>query len=117
MNIGIFETEHFEGAYPLIKLFDNGGNRVTIFTNSHCFRQFRYLLIGRLVRPQLNPMPVAAPSAPSPAAARIELSPEVAPVALEPAVAATMPAEAPTGVVPLTMPKRRSRRTPSNEDS
>ena len=80
-------------------------------------RSFRYLLIGRLVRPPVNPMPVAPPSAPLPAAAHIEPSPEVAPIALEPPVAATMPAEAPTDVVPPTMPKRRSRRTPSNEDS
>lgn len=80
-------------------------------------RSFRYLLIGRLVRPLLNTMPVAAPSALAPAAVQAEPSPEVAPVAMEPPVAVTMPAEAPTGVVPPTMPKRRSRRPPSNEDS
>ena len=79
-------------------------------------RSFRYLLIGRLVRPLLNPMPVAAPSTPL-AAAQIEPSPDAAPVALEPPVAATMPAEATTSVVAPTMPKRRSRRTPSNQDS
>jgi hypothetical protein len=43
MKIGIFETEHFEGAYPVIKLFDNGLNDITIFTYDHSYRQFQYL--------------------------------------------------------------------------
>lgn len=43
MQIGIFETEHFEGAYPVIKLFDNGQNQLTIFTYESSFRQFQYL--------------------------------------------------------------------------
>ena len=43
MNIGIFETEHFEGAYPVIKLFDNGINAITIFTYEKPFRQFNFL--------------------------------------------------------------------------
>jgi uncharacterized Tic20 family protein len=81
-------------------------------------RSFRYLLIGRLVRPLLNTMPVTAPSAPAPAAVHAEQSPpEVAPGALAPPVAATMPAEAPAGVVPPTMPKRRSRRSPGDGDA
>jgi hypothetical protein len=43
MNIGIFETEHFEGAYPVIKLFDNGANAITIFTYEKSYRQFNFL--------------------------------------------------------------------------
>jgi len=43
MQIGIFETDHFEGAYPVIKLFDNGQNEITIFTYENSFRQFEYL--------------------------------------------------------------------------
>ena len=43
MRIGIFETEHFEGAYPIIKLFDNGKNEITIFTYAKPYRQFQYL--------------------------------------------------------------------------
>ncbi|ULQ53899.1 hypothetical protein [Flavihumibacter fluvii] len=33
MLIGIFDTEHFETAYPLVKLFDLPGNSIIIFTN------------------------------------------------------------------------------------
>lgn len=43
MRVGIFETEHFEGAYPVIKLFDNGQNQITIFTYENCFHQFKFL--------------------------------------------------------------------------
>ena len=43
MQIGIFETVHFEGAYPVIKLFDNGTNKITIFTYENSFRQFEHL--------------------------------------------------------------------------
>jgi len=43
MKICIFETDHFEGAYPVIKLFDNGKNKITIFCYEHTFRQFRFL--------------------------------------------------------------------------
>jgi hypothetical protein len=43
MNIAIFETEHFEGAYPVIKLFDNGTNSITIFTYERSYRQFNFL--------------------------------------------------------------------------
>lgn len=44
MNIAILETEHFEGAYPVIKLFDLPGNHLTIFTNENIFPKFRELL-------------------------------------------------------------------------
>lgn len=50
MKIGIFETDHFEGAYPVIKLFDNGHNEITIFTYDHSYRQFQYLFGDQLDR-------------------------------------------------------------------
>lgn len=43
MNIGIFETEHFEGSYPVIRLFDNGKNDITIFSYDEAYEQFRHL--------------------------------------------------------------------------
>jgi uncharacterized Tic20 family protein len=76
-------------------------------------RPFRYLLIGRLVRPLLNPAP--APS--GPAAAPAEPSPEIDHTAVAPPVATPAPAEAPAGVVAPTMPKRRSRRPAGDADS
>lgn len=42
-QVGIFETTHFEGSYPVIRLFDFQDNRLTIFTNDYCYRQFRFL--------------------------------------------------------------------------
>ena len=35
MKTGIFDTEHFETAYALIRLFDVDENELTIFTNEH----------------------------------------------------------------------------------
>ncbi|MEI9910175.1 MAG: glycosyltransferase [Bacteroidota bacterium] len=43
MKIGIFETEHFEGSYPVIKLFDNNINDITVFTYSNAYKQFQHL--------------------------------------------------------------------------
>ncbi len=43
MKTGIFETEHFEGSYPVIKLFDYPNNEITVFTYEEAYRQFRYL--------------------------------------------------------------------------
>ncbi|SRR5579871_405715 len=43
MKIAIFETEHFEGAYPVIRLFDNGENAITVFCYEQSFRQFQFL--------------------------------------------------------------------------
>ncbi|HEX4373832.1 MAG TPA: glycosyltransferase [Puia sp.] len=43
MRVAIFETEHFEGAYPVIKLFDDGVNSITIFTYERSYRQFNFL--------------------------------------------------------------------------
>jgi glycosyltransferase involved in cell wall biosynthesis len=48
MKIGIFETTHFEGAYPVIRLFDNGKNDITIFTYPHAYEQFQFLFAGEL---------------------------------------------------------------------
>jgi hypothetical protein len=42
-QVAIFETEHFEGAYPVIRLFDNGQNQITIFSWQQSYRQFQYL--------------------------------------------------------------------------
>ena len=33
MKLGIQETEHFEGVYPVIRLFDNGHNIIYLFVN------------------------------------------------------------------------------------
>ncbi|MBC7849256.1 MAG: hypothetical protein H7Y31_05950, partial [Chitinophagaceae bacterium] len=43
MKIAIFETAHFEGAYPVIRLFDDGQNDIMICTNEQCYRQFLFL--------------------------------------------------------------------------
>jgi hypothetical protein len=43
MKTGIFETEHFEGSYPVIKLFDHANDEITVFTYEEAYRQFRYL--------------------------------------------------------------------------
>src|SRR5688500_18218117 len=50
MRVAIFEIEHFEVAYPLVKLFDNDDNEITIFTNAGCYRQFQYLFKERLTK-------------------------------------------------------------------
>lgn len=81
-------------------------------------RSFRYLLIGRILRPLPNSQPVPAPIAPAPVAAPVEPAPpEVAPAPPDPPVVATMPVDAPADVVPPTMPKRRSRRPAGDGDA
>jgi hypothetical protein len=50
MRIGIFETTHFEGAYPVIRLFDNGKNELTIFTYEESYRQFQFLFKNELAK-------------------------------------------------------------------
>jgi hypothetical protein len=52
MRIGIFETDHFEGAYPIIRLFDNGTNEITIFTYEEPYRQFQFLFGAQIHRYQ-----------------------------------------------------------------
>jgi uncharacterized Tic20 family protein len=80
-------------------------------------RPFRYFIVGRLVRPLLNPAPVAVPAEPAPTLAQAEPAPdEAAPTAVEPPVVVTIPAESPAVVAP-TMPKRRSRKPAGDADS
>ena len=50
MRIAIFETEHFEVAYPLIRLFDNNINEITIFVYENAYRQLGYLLNDEMHR-------------------------------------------------------------------
>ncbi len=57
MNIGIFETEHFEASYPVIKVFDYNNNDITIFTYQEAYRQFRYLFPGEPKRYQWKVKP------------------------------------------------------------
>ena len=52
MRVGIFETTHFEGAYPVIRLFDNGKNDITIFTYEDSYRQFQFLFKDEMRRYQ-----------------------------------------------------------------
>ena len=52
MNIGIFETEHFEGAYPVIKIFDTPQNKLILFTDKKTYQRFRDLLKSQTSRYQ-----------------------------------------------------------------
>ena len=49
MKIGIFETDHFEVAYSVIRLFDNGKNDITIFVHETSKRQLEFLLGDRML--------------------------------------------------------------------
>src|SRR5688572_278834 len=40
MKTGIFELEHFEGAYPVIQLFDMPANQLVIFTDANTYGRF-----------------------------------------------------------------------------
>lgn len=40
MKTGIFEMQHFEGAYPIIQLFDMPANEVIVFTNTYTYQRF-----------------------------------------------------------------------------
>lgn len=40
MKIAIFETEHFEGAFPVIKLFDIPGNEITVYASPGTHKRF-----------------------------------------------------------------------------
>jgi hypothetical protein len=40
MKTGIFEMEHFEGAYPVIQLFDMPSNQLVIFTDAGTYDRF-----------------------------------------------------------------------------
>ncbi len=50
MHIAIFETDHFEGAYPVIRAFDVNQTRITIFTYESAYRQFLFLFNGQMDR-------------------------------------------------------------------
>ncbi len=50
MNIGIFETQHFETAYPLIRIMDIPGNRLSIFVNAETYRRFSDLFADDMTR-------------------------------------------------------------------
>lgn len=50
MNIGIFETQHFEGAYPMIRIMDTPGNRLTIFVNADTYQRFSDLFADDMAR-------------------------------------------------------------------
>src|SRR5688572_28906572 len=40
MKTGIFEMEHFEGSYPVIRLFDLPDNQLVIFTDASTYERF-----------------------------------------------------------------------------
>src|SRR6185369_6170664 len=40
MKVGIFETEHYEGTYPVIRLFDTPSNKLVIFTTPETYQRF-----------------------------------------------------------------------------
>lgn len=40
MKVTIFETEHFEGAYPVIRLFQHQGCELTILTTAETYQRF-----------------------------------------------------------------------------
>lgn len=44
MNIGIQETDHFEGVYPVIRLFDNGRNNLVLFVQRTTYQRLQDLL-------------------------------------------------------------------------
>ncbi|MEJ0106262.1 MAG: hypothetical protein WDO19_28555 [Bacteroidota bacterium] len=50
MNIAIIEKGHFEVAYTLISLFDNGDNRITVFVDESSFDQLAWLLKDKIAR-------------------------------------------------------------------
>jgi hypothetical protein len=49
MKVAIFETEHFEAAYPLIRLFDKNENQLTVFCYESSYRQLELMLRDRPV--------------------------------------------------------------------
>lgn len=43
MQIAIFETNHYEVTYPVIRLFDNNINKITIFIYEPAYRQLTFI--------------------------------------------------------------------------
>ena len=56
MHVGIFETDHFEAAYPVIRLFDNGENDITIFVYEKSYRQLQFLPAGKISFDHFSPV-------------------------------------------------------------
>lgn len=50
MKVGIFETDHFEVAYTVIKLFDIPANRLVIFTTAATYKRLTDLLSSSVNR-------------------------------------------------------------------
>jgi len=50
MNIAIIEKGHFEVAYTLISLFDNGDNRITVFVDQSSYDHLAWLLKDKAAR-------------------------------------------------------------------
>lgn len=50
MKVAIFETQHAEAAFPVIKLFDNGKNELTIFSYEEAYQHLKYLLRNDIQR-------------------------------------------------------------------
>ncbi len=44
MHVVIFETEHFEAVYPVIRLFDCNDNTITIFCYKNTWHQLQHML-------------------------------------------------------------------------
>lgn len=44
MNIAVIEKGHFEVAYTLLSLFDNGQNNITVFVEEESYRQLQLML-------------------------------------------------------------------------
>jgi hypothetical protein len=50
MKTGIFEMEHYEGAYPVIQLFDVPANQLVIFTDAATYVRFADLFKADITR-------------------------------------------------------------------
>jgi len=50
MKVAIFETEHFETAFTVIRLFDLPGNKITIYTSKETFNRLNDLLLDDTYR-------------------------------------------------------------------
>ena len=51
MNIIIFETEHFETAFTVIKLFDLPGNKTEIYTSTNSCVSKRIIFVRKCNHP------------------------------------------------------------------
>ncbi len=50
MKVVIFEIEHFEGAFPVIKLFDMPSNEITVYTSGQIYKRFTNLFFDNAGR-------------------------------------------------------------------